>query len=162
MMIYITRLVISYFMALRGPYTINHVAQHCVLCNMIDRVWCWLTWSWMGKLVLRKTILRNMIDRVWAPLLISKYRNRIFYGSLCYFHVLLILIHMRCIHTYIHTYTHVFTLMLSLYSARSWFLFFLQFMYYELLLLLLLFGIKANCYRWCRCSVMICAYFSRL
>jgi hypothetical protein len=26
--------------ALRGPYTINHVAQHCVLCNMIDRVWC--------------------------------------------------------------------------------------------------------------------------
>jgi hypothetical protein len=25
---------------LRGPYTINHVAQHCVLCNMIDRVWC--------------------------------------------------------------------------------------------------------------------------
>jgi hypothetical protein len=53
---------------LRGPYTINHVAQHCVLCNMIDRVWCWLTWSWMGKLVLRETILRNMIDRVWAAL----------------------------------------------------------------------------------------------
>jgi hypothetical protein len=25
---------------LRGPYTINHVAQHCVLCNMIDPVWC--------------------------------------------------------------------------------------------------------------------------
>jgi hypothetical protein len=25
---------------LRGPYTINHVAQHCVLCNMVDRVWC--------------------------------------------------------------------------------------------------------------------------
>jgi hypothetical protein len=24
----------------RGPYTINHVVQHCVLCNMIDRVWC--------------------------------------------------------------------------------------------------------------------------
>jgi hypothetical protein len=53
---------------LRGPYTINHVAQHCVLCKMIDRVWCWLTWSWIGKLVLRKTILHNMIDRVWAAL----------------------------------------------------------------------------------------------
>jgi hypothetical protein len=24
----------------RGPYTVNHVAQHCVLCNMIDLVWC--------------------------------------------------------------------------------------------------------------------------
>jgi hypothetical protein len=23
---------------LKGPYTINHVAQHCVLCNMIERV----------------------------------------------------------------------------------------------------------------------------
>jgi hypothetical protein len=56
------------FLLLRGPYTINHVAQHCVLCNMIVRVCCWLTWSWMGKLVFRKTILRNMIDRVWAPL----------------------------------------------------------------------------------------------
>jgi hypothetical protein len=56
------------FTVLRGPYTINHVAQHCVLYNMIDRVWCWLTWWWMGKLVLRKPILRNMIDRVWASL----------------------------------------------------------------------------------------------
>jgi hypothetical protein len=24
---------------LRGRYTVNHVVQHCVLCNMIDRVW---------------------------------------------------------------------------------------------------------------------------
>jgi hypothetical protein len=56
------------------------------LCNMIDRVWCWLTWSWMGKLVLRKTILRNMIDRVWAALLYVC-RNK-YYKNHTYFTVL--------------------------------------------------------------------------
>jgi hypothetical protein len=52
----------------KGPIHDQLCCATLRVVQLVYRVWCWLTWSWMGKLVLRKTILRNMIDRVWAPL----------------------------------------------------------------------------------------------
>jgi hypothetical protein len=52
----------------KGPIHDQSCCATLRVVQLVDRVWCWLTWSWMGKLVLCKTILRNMIDLVWAPL----------------------------------------------------------------------------------------------
>jgi hypothetical protein len=53
---------------LKGPI---HDQSCCATLRVVQHDWSCMVlivWSWMGKLVLRKTILRNMIDRVWAPL----------------------------------------------------------------------------------------------
>jgi hypothetical protein len=54
--------------ALRGPYTINHVAQNCFAQHKFAHSRSSQSAPYTINHVAQQAMLRNMIDRVWARL----------------------------------------------------------------------------------------------